>query len=230
VAERCVGAGDVTICEGSPGYEPLITDRRCAVCTSEHRGAIEMQLVGGMATKTLARFVSALGDVVSERALTAHWQHHMSSGDAALRRIWETRAGEAFPEVDEMEGFITTPEGLMEVLRERFKQNLLSGEVAWTPRDAIAIIDALERHRQTPRGLAPEIVMIQARLFVEAVRNILPEEMFARVIADYQHRLAVRDETIAPDDLVIAGVPTPPPGSRTERADLDHLDPTTASQ
>jgi hypothetical protein len=217
-----VGAGDVTIVEGTPGYEPLITDPRCVVCVSEHRTSIEMQLVGGMATKTLARFVSALGGMVSERALTVHWQHHMSSGEAAIRRIWETRAREAFPEVDEMEGFITTPEGLMEVLRERFTQNLLSGEVAWTPRDAMAIIDALERHRRTPRGPGPEIVMVQARIFVEAVGNILPEETFARVIADYEHRLALRDETIAPDDLVIADVPTP-----TERADRD---PTSSSQ
>jgi hypothetical protein len=218
----------VTIAEGTPEYEPpLITDPRCAVCTSEHRSSIEMQLVGGMATKTLARFMSMLGSVVSERALTAHWQHHMSSGDAAIRRTWETRAREAFPEVGEMEGFITTPEGLMEVLRERFKQNLLSGGVAWTPRDAIAIIEALEHHRQTTRGLAPEIVMMQARLFVEVVGNILPEESFAQVMADYEHRLALRDQTIAPDHLVIADLPTPPPGSRTDNADRD---PTSPSQ
>ena len=186
-----------------PIYE--VSEGKCKVCQSPHRREIDMMLATGWSqTSVMKHWNQILGeDYFKPNNISNHARKHLTSKDAAVRRIMEERVRQQGIDIESIEGFITTKAAVLDTIIQTGLQNLHQGHTVAEAREVLQAVQLLDKMEAEWKETAIDELMTEFRAFSEAVKEIVPEEMAERIFDLFEAKL---DKRAAP---VLK--PLPPP-------------------
>jgi hypothetical protein len=203
------GAGTAVARRGKPGARivagggaavPMgrfhIVEPKCHVCQHPSRREIDMQLALGWSRAEVRRFWNHIievetgeADYFKKSSIENHANKHLSSDDAAHRRILETRARLEGIDVDLVEGFILTKQGVAENLLYKGLEALQRNETVVEPKEILGAIDTLMKLEEKRSVVAEEVMLQEIRAFMKAVKRNVDEETLEQIYIDYRLEL-----------------------------------------
>lgn len=154
-------------------------ESRCHVCTSEYRRAIDRMLALGTPYKEISR---VFGGEIDRRSISNHDKKHLGYQDGAVRRIMEHEALAAKEDWEEgVSGAVHRRVYLTVGVQKAFEA-LVSGKAIVEPRDAIAMIQVLDKLDSETEGTAVDELRVQFNSFVQAIRESVPDEMWQKIL------------------------------------------------
>ena len=149
---------------------PIVTEKRCHVCMSDHRAFIELQLTKGRSYRAISESVP---NGPSRKSISEHYKRHMALDDAAIRAILEEEAsaiGQNFAEG--VRGAITM-RGMLSVLIQKGYEDALSGITTVEPKDLIQMAKLANDLNEGSGTAAVEEARLAISVFKEAIQNVL---------------------------------------------------------
>lgn len=182
---------------------PVITEKRCHVCQSDHRMWIERQILKGRSYSAIANSMppDKDGNKIDRRSVSNHYQKHMPLDQAVVRGILEEEADLVGQNWEEgVKGAITT-QGMFRVMMQKAFDDAMAGITTIEPRDFIQMAKAYGELVSNQGEAATEEAKIVIRIFMEAIKNVVEDEFdteradeLKRMISDEVKRLRARDE------------------------------------
>jgi hypothetical protein len=174
-----------------------IVEPRCKVCTHPQRREIDMMLALGWSQADVIRHWNNImelqglpkSEFFMRNGMSTHVKKHLSIKDAAIRRIIEARARAEGLDIELVEGFILTKQGVAEALIAAGLESLHRGDTTVEPKDiltAIKIISELEADRVAQ---AEEVMLQEIKAFTAAVKKVVPEEKWKEIYEAYEQEL-----------------------------------------
>jgi hypothetical protein len=149
---------------GPPSVQ--ITEPRCHVCQSKHRKAIERELVLGSPYSKLAEIYE-----IDRRSISNHNDKHLKVEDAAIRELIRREADSNQENIEEgLSGALKRRQYLEQALRKA-QEALLNNEVIVEPKDAVAIIERLEKLDEQTSSSAIDEMRTQFFAFLRSSRK-----------------------------------------------------------
>lgn len=180
---------------------PGVVEPRCHVCKSKYRKAIDRMVAMGTSYAEISRIFSTEEESVDRRSIANHAEKHLNYEEAAIRRIVEQEAQEASQNIEEGIQGALTRRVYLNVGLQKALEGLLSGESIVEPKDAIAIIQLLDKLDGQSEGAALEEMRVQFQAFVQAIRELLPPDKWQEILDRTKEILANSDvPTLAPPD------------------------------
>lgn len=162
-----------------------IKEPKCKVCNCPWRREIDMNLAMGWSQAAVMRHYNQLVEEPSEeftrQNISNHAKKHLSSRDAAVRRIYEERAKQIGFDIDEAENFIITKSAVLDTIVHQGLLSLRAGESVAEPREIIAALGMLDKLESEFRDQAVDEVMTEFRMFTEAVKLVVGEEQYEAI-------------------------------------------------
>jgi hypothetical protein len=157
---------------------PGITEPRCHVCISDFRAAIDKLLAQGVTPYAeLERMFQ-----IDRRSISNHAKNHLGWEEAAIRRIVEQEAEKAHQNAEEGISGIARRRTFLEAYLEKALVALTDGEFELSGKDALAVIQHLDKLDATGEGVAVEQLRIQFNAFVQAIREICTPEQWQSIL------------------------------------------------
>ena len=180
------------------GLPPVIEhiEPRCKVCQSPFRREIDACLAMGWSqAMVVSHFNRANGfEFLTRSNVSRHRSRHLTSRDAAVRKIIETRATQLRMDTEAIEGFILTRQATLDMIIQQGLESLRAGLSTSEPKDILAAVQMLEKMEQDINSMAAEEMTIQYKAFADAVQEVVPaeyhEKIFERTEAILQERNA----------------------------------------
>jgi len=175
-----------------------IVEPKCKVCMHPQRREIDMMLALGSTRAEVRRFWNHIIEVESHGEDTNHFgktsienhaNKHLSVHDTAVRRILERRAELEGIDVNAIEGFLLTKQGAAESLVYQGLEALAAGETVVEPREILVAIETLMKLEEKRSVVAEEVMLREIRAWSNAVKRVVPEEMWPEVVAAYKAEL-----------------------------------------
>lgn len=152
---------------------------RCHVCNSKYRRAIDRMVALGTNYSEISRF---FGGEVDRRSISSHAKKHLNYEDAAIRRIIEREAAEAQEDAEEgIQGALTRRVYLNAALQKAL-EGLLRGNTSVEPKDAVQIIQLLDKLDSQTEGAAIDELRLQFNAFVQAIREICAPDEWQKIL------------------------------------------------
>lgn len=145
------------------------TEPRCHVCTSKYRRAVDRLIAMGTNFSEISRI---FGGEIDRRSISSHAKKHLGYEEAAVRTIIERQAAEAEENAEEGVSGHVLRRVYLETAVQKAMQVLLSGEVVVEPKDAISVIEALERSDRNTEGVQLDEIKMQFNAFLQAIKEI----------------------------------------------------------
>lgn len=142
---------------------------RCHVCMSQHRKAIDRLIALGTSFSEISRI---FGGEIDRRSIASHSRKHLGYEDAAIRRIIEEEAHAAEENAElGIGGAVMRRTYLNTALHKAFEL-LVNNRMAVEPRDAVAIIETLNRLDTQTQGAQIDEIKIQFSAFLQAIKEV----------------------------------------------------------
>lgn len=145
------------------------TEPRCHVCTSEYRRAIDRMIAMGTGSAEISRI---FGGVIDRRSIARHAAKHLNYEEAAIRQIIERETAVAEENAEEGIQGVTKRKVYLETALHKAMMALQSENFVVEPKDALAVIEALNRFDNQSVGAQLDAVKIQFNAFLQAIREI----------------------------------------------------------
>lgn len=142
---------------------------RCHVCTSEYRRAIDRMIAMGTGYAEISRI---FGGVIDRRSIGRHAEKHLNYEEAAIRRIIEREAHVAEESAEEGIQGVTKRKVYLETALHKAMTALQEEKTVVEPKDALAVIDALNRFDNQSAGAQLDAIKVQFQAFLQAIREI----------------------------------------------------------
>lgn len=168
---------------------PIIFEPRCHCCTSPYRNFIDALLVKGASYSSISEKVPGEdGRKIDRRSVSLHSKEHLGYQQDALRKVLEEEADFQRQNYEEGIRGAFTHRGLLEVTLRKFQEDLMAGNVSVEARDALAVVQTLEKLN----GETEAVAIDEMREQVDALVRAIKEE------ADLEtgRRIAMRAESI----------------------------------
>lgn len=155
--------GGITVVPES-WFEP-----RCHVCMSKYRKTIDKLIALGTGYMEISRIC---GGEIDRRSISNHAKKHLGYEEAAVRQIIEREALEAEENAElGIQGALMRRVYLNTALQKAF-ENLVNDKQAIETRDAVAIIDTLERLDKQSAGVQLDQIKLQFSAFLQAIKEV----------------------------------------------------------
>lgn len=182
---------------------PRIVESRCHTCNSEFREYIERELIRGHSYLAISR---SLGGTPDRRSISTHHKEHMAITAAAIRAILEEEAsleGQNFEEG--VRGAITN-RGVLEVMIRKGYDDILDDNTMVEPKDLIQIIKLKQEMDANYVQVQIETYKRQMDLFKQAILEVIPAEMQARLVAKVKRLRNLEEDQYAHERLLEAPI------------------------
>jgi hypothetical protein len=155
-----------------------VTEPRCLVCQHKKRKLIDKYLARGTGYTDLERTFG-----VSRRSISNHDKNHLNLEDAAIRAIVAQEA-QGLSQADFEEGVrgILRRKVYMETAVKKAMDQLLSGDVVVEPRDALAIIEKLDKLENEHTDAMVAQMRLELASYIEAMKQIVPSDLWDKVL------------------------------------------------
>lgn len=176
-----------------------LVEPRCKVCKSPYRREIDQLLATGWSQTMVREHFNEMIDEPSEKFnaqnMSVHARKHLTSRDAAVRRIMEARARQLNQDVDDAEKHIVTKMGVLDTLIYSGLGALHSGLSVAEPKDVIAAIAMQEKMEAEWRETALDEVMTDFQAFMDAVKEVVGEDMYADIYNRFEAKLDAKNNS-----------------------------------
>jgi hypothetical protein len=163
------------------------------VCQHPQRLDIELALLEGQSGPVVAERFSTGDQVLNRQNLHTHYRNHMKTIDRAVFERARTR--NALLDVQTGRGIRQEEDELLELLSRYVRAAMAEGAVRVSVRDVLRVTAERARIEQERSRVQVEAVVVQARAFGEAVRNVAPEELHEPIIVEYDRLMTEKTPT-----------------------------------
>lgn len=156
---------------------PGIVEPKCHVCQSEFRKAVDQLIARGTPYMEIQRMFN-----IDRRSVARHADKHLAWEEAAIRRIIAQEAQEAETDLEEGIKGVLSRRVYLQVALQKALDALLSGDTTVEPKDALLIIQMLDKLDKETTGTAVDELRIQFNAFVQAIREICPPDQWQQIL------------------------------------------------
>lgn len=128
-------------------------------------------------------------DYISPVNISTHSRRHINLRQAALRQIMEKRAAEIGLAIDETVFSILTKEAVLESMVVSGLQNIAEMVTLVEPKELLSALDMLRKFEGESSEVALDEIRRQFEAFLDAVKTVVPEEMYALVAAKFEDNM-----------------------------------------
>ena len=153
-----------------------IVEPRCHVCQSKNRKAIDKLLARGTNYSELERIFD-----IDRKSISRHADRHLNYEDAAIQEIIREEARAAETNHEEGVRGVLMRKVYLNTALHKAMEALLDGDVVPEPRDAVAIIERLEKLDEKTQEVALDEIRIQFFAYLQAMKEIIPQEYLPQV-------------------------------------------------
>lgn len=188
----------------SPSSEgPIrISEPRCAVCNAAHRSTWDKHLAEGYSISEICRMAEAMGEKFSRKSLTNHRDKHLTLKEAAIRRMIEDQAAAFIHDIEEHKGFMLTRRALLTTMMQEGYEAILKQKVKVDPQTLLQVAALLERMDAEEHAVAIDEMMVEMQAFMEAVKMLVEDDMWDRIVDQYESNLAISKQPPRLEQLV----------------------------
>lgn len=156
---------------------------RCKVCTSKYRHAIERLIALGTNYSEIER---TFAHEIPRRSISSHAKDHLSYEQAAIREIIEHEAQQVQANHEEgVKGAVMYRSYLSAALKRAW-DDLIEGNARIDPAVAIQIIQQMDKFDKESKSAAVDELRFQFNCFMEAVRRVVPRDMWEQIAVETQ--------------------------------------------
>lgn len=159
---------------------PIISEPRCKVCQSPHRSLIDQMLVAGMTYSEIERQFEFAQ--IPRRSISAHKDKHLGYEEAAIREVIEREARAAQKNYDEGVARLVTNNAYLEVAKQKAYDALINDNIVVEPKDAVKIIEMLEKSQDRHQGIAMDELRMQFQMFMQAVKELVERDRWESIV------------------------------------------------
>lgn len=175
-----------------------IVNSRCKICQSTHRREIDMQLATGWSQADVLRFWNNAvrenegdKDWLNHVNMSTHKKNHLSTRDAAVRRIIEERARQEAIDIENVQGYIVTRMGVLDYMVMAGLENIHHGTTVIEGKDMIAAMQMADKLESEFKEVAIEKLLSDFKTFADAVKELVPEDLFQEIYDLFELRSGV---------------------------------------
>lgn len=155
-----------------------ITEPRCHVCSHKKRVAIDKYLARGESFSELSRIFG-----IDRRSISNHYRAHLNLEDAAIAKIIEHEASVLNEDFEEGVRGILARRVYLESALKKAQEAIQNGDVTVEPRDAVAIIERLDKMESAASEAAITTMRIELAAYIQAMKENVSEEVWDRIYA-----------------------------------------------
>lgn len=163
----------------APVKSPMIVEPRCNVCKSQFRPAIDKMLAAGVGYTEISR---SFNYEIDRRSIASHADKHMNYQDAAVRQIIEHEAAQMSENIEDGVKGVLARKAFLETALHKVHQAVLNDEVEVEVRDAIGIIQQLDKMDSATSSAAVDEIRIQFNAFLQALKETVAQEEWERIL------------------------------------------------
>jgi hypothetical protein len=173
----------------------LIFDPRCRVCRLGSDGVllVNRMLTEGFTYSDIAKQVRNVNIPNGPHRLTTaqiqdHWEKHLPAKNAAVRTIIEARAAQMQEDFVEGTQNLLSPYVYAKVMMDRAYYDMVDNNMPISPKEGIEaakLLHQFEKEEANSSDMAE--AMAQLNRIIGAVRDIVPAEMFSKIIDRVQN-------------------------------------------
>jgi hypothetical protein len=174
---------------------PSKTNPQCKVCTSADRFEVEVALARGQSQESVATRFSRNGQSFSRQNIHTHYHKHMQVLELAVAEEAARRGLNPMLDMKRAGEIHAQHERNRARLRAQVDERINEG-LEWKVRDVLAFMEQDVRLEEQRNQQRVEIVFMQARVFGEAVRKVVPEDLQEQILTAYDELIAKYEEII----------------------------------
>ena len=160
---------------------PLIKEPRCKVCQSPHRTLVDQMLVSGLSYSEIERQFAFAG--IPRRSISTHKDSHLGYEEAAIREVIERSAIADQKNYDVGVQRLVTKNAYLEVALQKGYDALVKNETLVEPKDAVKIIEQLQKLQDANQGEALDELRVQFQMFMQAVKELVERSRWEDIVA-----------------------------------------------
>jgi hypothetical protein len=172
---------------------PSKTNPQCKVCKSADRFEIEVALACGQSQESVATRFSRDGRTFNRQNIHTHYHKHMQVLDLAVAEEAARRGLSPMLDIQRASEIHAQHEHNRVLIRAQVDATIREGLLLKT-RDVLAFMELDVRLEEQRNQHRIDVILIQARVFGEAVRRIMPSDMYDQLIATYDELIAKEQE------------------------------------
>lgn len=158
---------------------PMIVESRCKVCKSQYRPSIDKMLAAGIGYTEISR---SFNFEIDRRSISTHAEKHMSYQDAAVRQIIEYEATQMSENIEQGVKGILARKAFLETALHKVHQAVLNDEVEVEVRDAIGIIQQLDKMDSSTSSAAVDEIRVQFNAFLQALKETVDQNEWEKIL------------------------------------------------
>lgn len=172
-----------------------ISEGKCKICQSAHRREIDMMLATGWSQASARRHWNQVlepthgSDYFTHANFSNHARKHLTTKDAAVRRIYEERARQMGMDIDKVEGFIVTRQAVLDTIIHSGLEALHLGHTVAESRDVLQAVQLLEKLESEHKEQAIDELLRDFKAFMEAVKEVVGEDMYETIYERFEGKL-----------------------------------------
>jgi hypothetical protein len=188
--------------EGATGkLPPRIVEPRCHTCQSDYRDYIEREIIRGHSYLAIAK---SIPDGPDRRSISKHHKEHMAITAAAYRAILEEEASLEGQNYDEGVRGAITNRGVLELMIRKGFDDVIDNNTMVEPKDLIQIIKLKSEKDANHAQIQVETYKRQVDLFKQAILEVVPPDMQARIVAKVKKLRQLEEDVFAHEKLLAA--------------------------
>jgi hypothetical protein len=163
-----------------------LTHPTCKVCASPRRREIEVELLVGGSRQAIAERFSGEDQAFNRQNLFSHFHNHMDVVEQAVVQLARQERRRRSLDVATARRILLSKTQFHEDLLEIGMAAIAEGRVKWTLGGVLATKAELDKLRDAEDAAAIALIMERFNLFVEAVKEHVPEDQFRQLYELYK--------------------------------------------
>lgn len=176
------------------GKMPIIKEPRCKVCQSPHRSLVDQMLVAGLSYSEIERQFQFAQ--IPRRSIANHKDSHLGYEEAAIREVIERSAIADQKNYDEGVQRLVTKNAYLEVALQKGYDALVKNEAMVEPKDAVKIIEQLQKLQDQNQGEALDELRVQFQMFMQSVKELVVRDRWEDIVARTADLLRASGRTV----------------------------------
>lgn len=183
------------------GGIPVIVEPKCLVCNSPHRHLVDKMLVAGMTYSEIERQFEFAG--LKRRSISNHKDKHLGYEEAGIRAIIEQEALAAQRNYEDGVSRVVTKNAYLEVALQKAYDALLTNATVVEPKDAVKIIEQLQKLQEQGHGVALDELQLQLQMFIQAVKEVVAKEHWEIIVGRTAELLRASGREVPWDEATV---------------------------
>lgn len=180
----------------------MIVEPRCPICMDKRRLRMDYLLAMRTTYKEMERLFSTDEKKIDYRSFSNHAKKHLNYEDSSVKQVLEYEAGLAGENLETgvRGGFLRRAS--LDISIKKYFEALNAGEIPVEAGDVIKMIELREKLDESSASAQIEQYELQFNAFKEALEQICPPEMLAKILDLTRVKLSVveRPALQPPDD------------------------------